>query len=35
MAQPYVLGLNEIHNVAHGDLTFVDHEKYYDFTLKI
>lgn len=30
----YVLGLNEIHNVAHGDLTFVDHEKYYEFTLK-
>src|SRR5688500_6265428 len=27
-------GLNEIHNVEEGDLTFVDHEKYYDFTLK-
>lgn len=29
-----VLGLNEIHNVEHGDITFVDHEKYYEFTLK-
>ena len=29
-----VLGLNEIHNVEEGDITFVDHEKYYDFTLK-
>lgn len=29
-----VLGLNEIHNVQPGDLTFVDHEKYYDFTLR-
>lgn len=29
-----VFGLNEIHNVEEGDLTFVDHEKYYDFTLK-
>jgi UDP-3-O-[3-hydroxymyristoyl] glucosamine N-acyltransferase len=29
-----VLGLNEIHNVEEGDLTFVDHEKYYDFTLR-
>ena len=29
-----VFGLNEIHNVEPGDLTFVDHEKYYDFTLK-
>lgn len=29
-----VLGLNEIHNVEPGDLTFVDHEKYYDFTLR-
>jgi UDP-3-O-[3-hydroxymyristoyl] glucosamine N-acyltransferase len=27
-------GLNEIHNVEEGDITFVDHEKYYDFTLK-
>jgi len=27
-------GLNEIHNVKEGDITFVDHEKYYDFTLK-
>jgi UDP-3-O-[3-hydroxymyristoyl] glucosamine N-acyltransferase len=27
-------GLNEIHNVTVGDLTFVDHEKYYDFTLR-
>ncbi len=29
-----VTGLNEIHNVQSGDITFVDHEKYYDFTLK-
>ena len=29
-----VSGLNEIHNVEEGDITFVDHEKYYDFTLK-
>ncbi len=29
-----VTGLNEIHNVEEGDITFVDHEKYYDFTLK-
>ena len=29
-----VQGLNEIHNVEPGDITFVDHEKYYDFTLK-
>lgn len=29
-----VAGLNEIHNVEPGDITFVDHEKYYDFTLK-
>ncbi len=29
-----VAGLNEIHNVQTGDITFVDHEKYYDFTLK-
>ncbi|MCW5906478.1 MAG: UDP-3-O-(3-hydroxymyristoyl)glucosamine N-acyltransferase [Chitinophagales bacterium] len=29
-----VTGLNEIHNVEQGDITFVDHEKYYDFTLK-
>jgi UDP-3-O-[3-hydroxymyristoyl] glucosamine N-acyltransferase len=28
-----VSGLNEIHNVEAGDITFVDHEKYYDFTL--
>jgi UDP-3-O-[3-hydroxymyristoyl] glucosamine N-acyltransferase len=28
-----VLGMNEIHNVAAGDLTFVDHEKYYNFVL--
>lgn len=26
-------GLNEIHNVQAGDITFVDHEKYYAFTL--
>jgi len=29
-----VTGLNEIHNVEPGDITFVDHEKYYEFTLK-
>lgn len=29
-----VQGLNEIHNVEEGDISFVDHEKYYDFTLK-
>ena len=29
-----VLGINEIHNVQAGDLTFVDHPKYYEFTLK-
>src|ERR1017187_10240658 len=29
-----VKGLNEIHNVEEGDITFVDHEKYYDFTLQ-
>lgn len=33
-ANALVTGLNEIHNVEQGDLTFVDHEKYYDFTLK-
>lgn len=27
-------GLNEIHNVEEGDITFVDHPKYYDFTLR-
>lgn len=26
-------GLNEIHNVEAGDITFVDHEKYYSFVL--
>jgi UDP-3-O-[3-hydroxymyristoyl] glucosamine N-acyltransferase len=29
----YITGLNEIHNVVPGDITFVDHEKYYEFTL--
>ena len=29
-----VLGLNEIHNVEEGDITFVDHEKYYKSTLQ-
>jgi UDP-3-O-[3-hydroxymyristoyl] glucosamine N-acyltransferase len=29
-----IYGLNEIHNVEPGDITFVDHEKYYDYTLK-
>lgn len=28
-----VTGLNEIHNVEPGDITFVDHEKYYGYTL--
>lgn len=28
-----VYGLNEIHNVDAGDITFVDHEKYYQFVL--
>ena len=23
-------GINEIHNVKHGDIVFVDHPKYYD-----
>ena len=29
----FVHGLNEIHNVEEGDITFVDHEKYYGYTL--
>lgn len=33
-ANTKVTGLNEIHNVEEGDITFVDHEKYYDFTLR-
>ncbi len=33
-ATTFAEGLNEIHNVQTGDITFVDHEKYYDFTLK-
>ena len=28
-----VTGINEIHRVEHGDLTFVDHPKYYDKAL--
>jgi UDP-3-O-[3-hydroxymyristoyl] glucosamine N-acyltransferase len=32
-AEGVVLGINEIHNVAAGDITFVDHEKYYNFVL--
>lgn len=28
-----VTGINEIHRVKHGDLTFVDHPKYYDKAL--
>ena len=32
-AEGFVTGLNEIHNVAPGDITFVDHEKYYSFVL--
>ena len=29
-----VTGINEIHKVEKGDLTFVDHPKYYDKALK-
>ena len=29
-----VLGLNEIHMVQSGDLTFVDHPKYYEKALE-
>ncbi len=29
-----VRGINEIHQTEKGDLTFVDHEKYYDYVLK-
>ena len=29
-----ITGINEIHKVEHGDLTFVDHPKYYDKALK-
>lgn len=29
-----VRGINEIHQVEQGDITFVDHPKYYDFVLK-
>lgn len=29
-----VTGINEIHKVEHGDLTFVDHPKYYDKALQ-
>lgn len=29
-AEQMVLGLNEIHKVEHGDISFVDFEKYYD-----
>lgn len=32
-AQMPIYGLNEIHNVQKGDITFVDHEKYYASTL--
>ena len=28
-----VSGINEIHNVQHGDIVFVDHPKYYDICL--
>lgn len=30
----FVTGINEIHNVSQGDITYVDHPKYYDFTLQ-
>ncbi len=29
-----IKGINEIHKVQHGDITFVDHPKYYDKALK-
>lgn len=29
-----ITGINEIHKVEHGDLTFVDHPKYYDKALQ-
>lgn len=29
-----ILGINEIHKVEHGDLSFVDHPKYYDKCLQ-
>lgn len=32
-ASGMVTGMNEIHNVAPGDITFVDHEKYYKLVL--
>jgi len=32
-ADGLVTGLNEIHNVETGDITFVDHEKYYSLAL--
>ena len=32
-AEGVVTGMNEIHNVAEGDIVFVDHEKYYSFVL--
>jgi UDP-3-O-[3-hydroxymyristoyl] glucosamine N-acyltransferase len=28
-----ITGINEIHNVSHGDITFVDHPKYYEKAL--
>ena len=33
-ANAMVLGINEIHKVQVGDLTFVDHPKYYDKALQ-
>lgn len=33
-AESKATGLNEIHHTEIGDITFVDHEKYYDFTLQ-
>ena len=32
-ANALVTGINEIHRVEQGDLTFVDHPKYYDKAL--
>lgn len=33
-ANHFITGINEIHMVQHGDLTFVDHPKYYDKALQ-
>ncbi|MBC8173326.1 MAG: UDP-3-O-(3-hydroxymyristoyl)glucosamine N-acyltransferase, partial [Chitinophagales bacterium] len=33
-ANALITGINEIHKVQHGDITFVDYQKYYDAALK-